>query len=191
MATYRASIALQYDSALPRDAMTINPHFNGSDPQALATALSTNLKAFTPTAIHPWTIKIYDATKAPPSYPLAQLTQSGTPPNSGIPREIALCLSYYTTYNRPRYRGRLFFPASWFTATAANVRPGDTVLQAAIDAAKALFGVGMPAQTNWVVFSKTENKSMGGVSDVWCDDEWDTMRSRGMKPTKRVSASFP
>jgi hypothetical protein len=169
MATYRASIALQYDSALPRDAMTINPHFNGSDPQALATALSTNLKAFTPTAIHPWTIKIYDATKAPPSYPLAQLTQSGTPPNSGIPREIALCLSYYTTYNRP----------------------SDTVLQAAIDAAKALFGVGMPAQTNWVVFSKTENKSMGGVSDVWCDDEWDTMRSRGMKPTKRVSASFP
>jgi hypothetical protein len=191
MATYRAALSFQYDTAFPRDAISINPHFNGSDPQALATALSTNLKAYTPTAIHPWTIKIYDAAKAPPSYPLATASQSGTPPTSGCPREIALCLSYYTTYNRPRYRGRLYLPAWWFAATVTNNRPGDTELDAAIQFGKTVLGTGMPAQTNWVVWSKTENKAMGGVSNLWVDDEYDTMRSRGMKPTKRTTATFP
>lgn len=191
MAVYRASLSFPHDTALPRDAISINPHFNGDDPQALANALRTNLIAFSPTSDKPWKIKIYDALKAPPSYPLATVEQAGTPPNTGLPREIALCLSYYTTYNRPRFRGRLYLPAHWFTATVGTVRPGDTILQDVINAGKSLFGTGMPAATNWVVFSRKEGKSQGGVSHVWCDDEWDTMRSRGMKPTKRIESSFP
>ena len=189
MATYRVAISFPYDSALPADVFTINPHFNGSDPDALAAAIATNLEAHQVGATHPWTIKVYDASKLPPSYPLATRSQTGTPPNSGVPREIALCLSYYTTYNRPRYRGRLFLPATWFTATV-DKRPSDPLLQNVLDFGTQIFNTGMPAQTNWVVWSRVENKAMGGVTNLWCDDEWDTVRSRGMKPTKRLTATI-
>ena len=39
LATYRVAISFPYDSALPADVFTINPHFNGSDPDALAAAI--------------------------------------------------------------------------------------------------------------------------------------------------------
>jgi hypothetical protein len=189
MATYRASMAFPYDSSLPKDVISINPHFNGSDPDALAAALKANLIAYNPVADKPFTIKIYDAAKAPPSYPLAIAQQLGTPPASQNPREIALCLSYYTTYNRPRYRGRLFLPSSWF-GTLSMVRPTTAIQDAVLNFATVVLKPAMPAQTNWVVWSTTEKKSMGGVTDVWCDDEWDTMRSRGLAPTSRRTAKF-
>ena len=113
------------------------------------------------------------------------MTQTGTPPASGIPREIALCLSYYTTYNRPRYRGRLFLPAHWLT-NIPQLRPLDSEMTKALGFATSVLQAGMPAQTNWVVWSTIEKKSMGGVNNIWCDDEWDTMRSRGLGPTKRT-----
>ena len=46
----------------------------------------------------------------------------------------------------------------------------------------------LPANHNWVVWSQKLRKSQGGVSDVWCDDEWDTVRSRGLKATTRTTA---
>lgn len=182
-------MSFQYDSALPKDVITITPHFNGSDPDALAQALKTNLVNYTPTATKPFTIKIYDALKAPPSYPLATASQGGTPAASSCPREIALCLSYYTTYNRPRYRGRLYLPAMWFTGAPSTVRPTTGIQTAVLGFATAVLTKSMPAQTNWVVYSPTERKSMGGVTNVWCDDEWDTIRSRGLEPTTRELAT--
>lgn len=173
-----------YDSSFPRDAITVNPHFNGSDPQALANALKTNLIAYTPVADKPFTIKVYDATKAPPNFPLAVASQSGVPPASGLPRELALCLSYYTTYNRPRYRGRLYLPAWWFTA-APQTRPTSGLCDDVLKFANNVLAKSMPAQTNWVVYSQREGKSQGGVTDIWCDNEWDTQRSRGLKADTR------
>jgi hypothetical protein len=186
MATYRASIAFQVDSSLPKDVMTINPHFSGQDPEALAQALHDNLVAFTPTAATPFTIKIYDAATPPPSYPLATRTVTGTPHASGCPREIALCLSYFTTYNRPRFRGRLFIPATFLTSVV-NVRPSTALQSEVLRWATDVLDKAMPPNTNWVVWSTIEKKAQGGVSDVWCDDEWDTVRSRGLAPTERVT----
>lgn len=186
MAVYTVQMQFPFDSALPKDVVQITPHFFGDNPQALVTALANNLKATTYVATHPFTIKAYDASAKPPSYPLAVATQTGTPQNSGIPREVALCLSYYTTYNRPRYRGRLFLPPTWFTAVA-NVRPSGAIQSAVIQFATDVLTKALPAQHNWCVWSDVEGKNMGQVTDVWCDDEWDTIRSRGLKATNRVT----
>lgn len=184
MATYRVQMQFPYDTSFPRDAITINPHYNGSDPQALASALKANLIAFTPVADKPFTIKVYDAMKAPPNFPLATAVQSGTPVASSMPREIALCLSYYTTYNRPRYRGRLYLPGWWFTSVP-QVRPTQAITDQALLFPSQVLTKAMPAQTNWVVYSPREGKAQGGVTDIWVDNEWDTQRSRGLKADAR------
>src|SRR4051812_19699243 len=98
MAVYRAQIGIPMDSALPRDVVTINPHYEGNDPDALAQALKANLAAYAATAGRSVSIKVYDAKKAPPSYPLAVASTAGTTLGSSCPREVALCLSYFTGY---------------------------------------------------------------------------------------------
>lgn len=187
MSVFRLSLSMPYDTALPRDVITLNPHFNGDDPQALANAVKANCIANNHIADKPFTIKVYDAQKVPPSFPLATASQVGTVPSTIAPRDMALCVSYYTTYNRPRFRGRLYTPASWYGVGPAP-RPSTTIMQAAIDAVKALFASNLPSQTTWVVYSPTERKSQGTVTDLWCDNEWDTMRKRGLAPDNRITA---
>ena len=46
MAVYRAQISFPADSALPRDEMSITPHYTGDNPGGLANALKANLVAF-------------------------------------------------------------------------------------------------------------------------------------------------
>lgn len=190
MAFYRVQFGFPYDSALPRDVITMNPHFSGTDPDQLATALVNNLNTYAPTAGKPYTLKVYDATKLPPSFPLVTRTNPGTTPNTGLPREIALCLSYYTTYNRPRYRGRLYIPGAWITSTP-GLRPTSTQMQVPINFAKEVLSKALPSATNWIVWSTTERTGKGGVTDVWVDDEWDTVRKRGLKGTTRTKATIP
>ncbi len=190
MPIYRVQMAFPFDSALPKDLVTINPHFNAPDPSALLAALKANLIAWVAVGTHPFTLKAYDAATPPPSYPVATAQQLGTPMPSAGPREIALCLSYYTTYNRPRYRGRLYIPYTWLGGQA-QMRPSQTQIDNAIAFKTEVLAKALPATANWVVWSHVEKKSMGGVSDVWVDDEWDTMRSRGLLPTTRTTAKVP
>lgn len=185
MSIFKAQISFPADSALPRDQMSITPHFFGDNAQALANALKTNLIANAQVNIHPFKVKIYDAMQPPPSYPLATAEQTGTPLNSGGAREICLCLSYFSTYNRPRYRGRLFLPL-FLVGGSIDLRPTPAQQAAALAFADALTD-NLPATHNWVVFSKT-NKQSYGVSDIWCDDEWDVQRSRGLRGTSRLTA---
>jgi len=184
MATYRVQIGFQLDSALPKDLVTINPHYNGDNPQALGDALKVNLLAFGPVSTTvPFTIKVYDALKAPPSYPL-YTTSNGTGFYPTVrPREVALCLSYYSTYNRKSYRGRLFIPGGFITGTQ-DVRPTSGQMASALSW-KNVIGKGLPSAHNWVVWSPKLQQS-NGVSHVWVDDEWDTVRSRGLKGTTRI-----
>jgi hypothetical protein len=186
---YRVNMSFPMDTALPKDALTINPHFNASDPAALLAALKTNLQNYNPVTTHPFALKAYVAGNPPPNYPVATAGQTGTPPTSSCPREIALCLSYFSTYNRPRYRGRLYLPASWFTAVV-NVRPSGAIIDAVLEFAHLVLGQGLPAQANWVMWSDRDGKSQGGVSDIWCDDEWDTIRSRGLSATSRTTGKM-
>jgi hypothetical protein len=189
MSVYRVSMQFPFDTALPKDQITITPHFFGTDPQALAAALDANLAAYTPVTGKPYTIKVYDAQKAPPSYPLATISHTGTSPTTGFPREIAICLSYYTTYNRPRFRGRLYLPAQWFTSVV-QLRPTGAIMTAVLGFGTNVLAKSLPQGHNWVVYSPTEKTSKGGVSDMWVDDEWDTVRSRGLVPTTRQTGKI-
>jgi hypothetical protein len=187
MATYKVSMQFPMDSDLPKDRISINPHFFGDNPDALVQQLKQNLIAWPPTSLAPFYIKAYDAAHAPPSYPLATAEQAGTTPATSHPREIACCLSYYTGFNRPRYRGRFYIPFKWLGGTPGT-RPTPLQRDVVLEFATQVLTKNLPAAHNWVMWSQVERKSQGGVSDIWCDDEWDTVRSRGLRATTRTVA---
>ena len=186
MAIYRMQVGFQLDSALPRDLVTLNPHFFGDNPQALGDAVKTNLIAFGPLGpTMPFTIKVYDAEKPPPSYPLYTTTNgTGFAPSTN-PREVAMCLSYYSNYNRPTFRGRLYIPASLIPGSMA-LRPTQSQMDSVVSW-KNLWKNGLPESHNWVIYSRKTGDA-NGVTHVWCDNEWDTVRSRGLKSTLRTLA---
>lgn len=189
MAHYRAQIGFPFDTALPRDVVTVNPHYNGDDAQGLADRLKQNLIAGLPGgATVMFTVKVYNAEAPPPSYPLATASNGTNPAATAVPREIALCLSYYATWNRPGYRGRLYIPAH-FIGGVPGLRPTVTQRNACL-AWKTILTDGMPGGTIWELWSPTRGQG-SGVSDVWVDDEWDTVRSRGMRPTTRTVGTVP
>lgn len=189
MGIYHAQITFPMDGTLPRDVITYNPHYNGTDPQLLANALKANLIAQGNVGTAPFKIRIYDAKKAPPSYPLAYAEQTGTPPTNTTPRELALCLSYYAQFNRPTLRGRIYLHPRHVNASITALRPSSTAQQGVV-AWKDVFGKGLPPSTFWVVYSR----KTGGdaqVTNVWCDDEWDVVRSRGLRGTTRTEGVLP
>jgi hypothetical protein len=186
---YRAQIGFAFDSGFPRDVVQITPHYQGDDPGALATALKTNLIAQPDvTATMPFRIKIYDAEKPPPSYPLADVSNASGFVTSSKPRELALCLSYFSGFNRPRFRGRMYIPSQFITGAAA-LRPTAGQVAQALSWTNTL-GAGLPSGTNWVVWSKKDGVGRT-VTDTWVDDEWDVIRSRGLRGTVRQADTLP
>jgi hypothetical protein len=186
MGHYRAQISFQCDTAFVRDALQINPHYFADNAQALADQLKANLLAAAsigPT--WPFTIKIYDAEKPPPNYPLYTTTNGTGFKTTGTPREVSLCLSYYATVNRPRWRGRLYIPFA-LIGGAMGVRP-TTLQQNNTLAFRTILTSSLPSGAYMEVWSPTE-KNGHGVTNWWVDDEWDIIRSRGMRGTTRVLA---
>jgi len=186
MGHYRAQIAFQCDTALPRDALTINPHYNADNAQALADQLKANLLAAASIgATWPFTIKIYDAEKAPPSFPLYTTTNGTGFKVTGTPREVAICLSYDATVNRPRWRGRLYIPFS-LIGGSMGVRP-TTLQQNNTLSFRTILTSSLPSGAFMEVWSPTERNGHG-ITNWWVDDEWDIIRSRGLRGTTRVLA---
>lgn len=189
MSIYRVQIGFPIDSALPRDIVTINPHFTGDDPQGLADRLKANLIANAYVgAAHPFSVKVYDAKKLPPSYPLATATNGSGFIATDKPRELALCLSYFAQWNRPTFRGRLYLP-NFMLAGNLAVRPSPAQQEIVVDFRTVLTS-GLPTGTFWCVYSQ-KMETAAQVTDVWCDDEWDIQRSRGLRGTSRVTATVP
>jgi len=187
VATYRAQLAFKTDTDFPRDAMSMNPHYTGENPQALADKLKANLIAH-PSVGAQWgfTIKVYDALKAPPSYPLATATLDMPKRDTGKPREVAMCLSYYSGFNRPSLRGRLYIPGGFITG-AQGLKPS----QAQIDEVlswKDVFTVGVSTAI-WVVYSR-KHKTSSVVDHCWVDNEWDTIRTRGLRSELRTATAI-
>ena len=186
----RCSIAFNCDTAFPRDALTITPHYTGSEnPQGLADQIKTKLQAIPKIgSTAPFTIKVYDAAKTKPSYPLATASQIGSPLISSAPREVALCLSYYAGRNIPRQRGRLYIPLSLLTGACGKIPTTTQMDEVLITWGNAL--VKQITAAAFCVWSRVELKAHL-VDNLWVDDEWDTVRSRGMKPQNRRIATVP
>lgn len=128
------------------------------------------------------------AVAAPPGDPVLAMREKvrtkAAPEPSG-PREVALCLSYYAGANTRRKRGRMYI-GPW-NYGALSRRPLVASQNALRDLALDLGNLG-GVNVDWVQYSPTNNSSTP-VSNFWIDNEWDTMRSRGLLGTSRVSGT--
>lgn len=205
-AIYRTQVSfasdINFGSIAPRDYVTVTPWFRVDDPSATLDtpdSIANDLcKAFTDAGAGRWvranvetTAKVYihdpGSTEDGPPAAVKTLFAGTTLPSQG-PREVAVCLSYYSGTNVKSRRGRLYLPMSVRDfAAELQGRPGTVTRTAAIELGKRLAtAVGGPT-CSWIVWSK-KNQAAHGVSDIWVDDEWDTVRSRGLRGTTRTTA---
>jgi hypothetical protein len=98
-------------------------------------------------------------------------------------REVALCLSYFSERNIPRFRGRIYV-GPWQSGFMTE-RPNASAIAALTGLATALQGIGGP-DVDWGLWSPTR-AAFSKVTAGWVDDEWDTQRSRGRRPTTRTT----
>lgn len=193
MATYRLQVAIGADTPDIRDHMVMTPHFvsgvTSPDWDALALSACQAISLWFGTPFRKVKCTWYQADRTEPNYPLGEATTDGTLfPASAGPRDVALCLSYYSGANIPRRRGRLYFP---FTTkyTANTVRPSTADMNALLTFVPVLNGIG-GTDFAWALYSRSDDQGFP-VTDAYVDNEWDTQRSRGLRPTARVSTSVP
>jgi len=190
MPIWRLQCSWQLDTAAPRDAVMITPHFNDigatTDPQNLCDDMLAGLNTVFPTSGE-IRVKAYDAQGSIPVYPQGDaVIRKGIPHATNVPRELAVCLSFYGERNVPRQRGRLYIPAYLAGADTAKLRPEAPITR--IESfVPLLTGLG-GADVDWCVYSRRMDHAYS-ITNWWYDDEWDVMRSRGMRPTSRVQGT--
>jgi len=187
MPLYRAQVITQLDSLLARDAIVNTLHFDDagalSDPEGLAGDLADIFLAGWTYSATQTTVKFYEV-GTPPNYPVATVIRNeGAFVDSQGPREVALCLSYYSERNLPSRRGRIYLCIAQATNHSYGRRPQVSQRAAALALASAFAGLG-GADVDWVVYSPKTGQHWD-VTHAWCDDEWDVMRKRGLKATTR------
>jgi len=190
MPVYRLQCSFGADSPLARDRFVITPHFNvalpGADVDALCEDLADALDTWDSSATREIVVKGYDAQGTVPVFPVGDAVRSpGVFPLSNSCRELAVCLSFFSERNRPRQRGRLYIPMPLFTGAAtAGVRPAAAYLTKVADLVPIFTALG-GTDVDWCVYSPTDNMART-VTDWWVDNEWDIMRSRGLRSTDRT-----
>lgn len=133
-------------------------------------------------------VKAYDIGTPAPRVPIGEhTTERGL--ETGGPREVALCLSFYSDVNQPRRRGRIYV-GPW--SGALGTRPTDAAMNEVLALSGSFAGLG-GANIDWCVYSPTSSVGGGGpvfhkISTAWVDDEWDVQRRRGLRGTKRFSS---
>lgn len=186
------------DSAFVRDHFVNTLHFNGVG--TFANLGETNAQSLTDDLASVWQtlpnvgtirqvkVKAYDLDDAKPRPIIAETTRNAGafPASSKCPREVALCLSYYADRNLPRQRGRIYVPAELLTA-AVGVRPNSAQMTNVKDLHQKFADLG-GADVEWSVFSRMDNVHRQ-VQHSWVDDEWDTVRSRGLRATTRMTTT--
>jgi len=195
MPLWRMQVSIAADGPLARDRFVITPHFNdtlpGSDPQGLTSDLADALETWGGfVGTREIKVTAYDAQGTPPVYPVAEtIKNANMAPPTFCPRELALCLSFYSQRNLPRQRGRLYIPATFLPlgANGAQLRPSGGSRDKVAALVPIFTGLG-GTDVDWVVYSRLDNQPRS-VSNWWVDDEWDIIRSRGMRPTTRTSGT--
>lgn len=191
--TVRAQCQVWADSTQPRDAMSINPcfQFTGAlfDGDGFCLALANSLKSWIgATPARQIQVKTYDVEGTRPVYPNGQAIISvGAAPVSTVPRELAICLSFYAGQNRPSTRGRLYIPLQWITTKTTDVRPSQAQRDLVGTLVSLLAGAG-GADVDWGVWSG-RNEEFHKATNWWVDDEWDIIRSRGLRGTARSTGT--
>jgi hypothetical protein len=192
MPLYRMQCSLGADSALPRDRVILTPHFATEglvdDAGQLTADLAAALDGFDQQGAGEREVKVtaYVANDPAPNRPVASTTlNAGEAPASRVMREVALCLSFYSEFNEPRRRGRLYVPYFWASGSQA-VPPRPT--QADRERVGLLAGIFANlggTNVDWVVYSRRDNQARS-VTHWWVDDEFDVQRRRGLRSTTRT-----
>jgi len=199
MPNYRCQIAHRKTGGLPIDDVVNTIFLRDSGPTTDPLNLATSLTAIfanvpsRPSSQAQVECRIYDLADAEPRQAKAThiRNQIGASSVAG-PREVALCLSFYSQRNLPRSRGRIYVGP--ISNTFMLERPSVTLRDALKTLANGIAGVG-GIDVDWCVFSPTTAANAGNaaamqaVSNSWVDDEWDTMRSRGLESTTRTTAT--
>lgn len=133
-------------------------------------------------------VTAYDAEGPPPHFPKghAVVNPGVVGAATGHPREVALCLSFYSERNLPRQRGRIYLTLNGTTHNPA-LRPNPTIMQKALDLGGFFAALG-GVDVSWNIWSPTDHVGRE-VTNAWVDDEWDTVRSRGLRATTRLLAA--
>jgi hypothetical protein len=188
---YRMQMSFGGDTALLKDRIVNTFHLNdggvGSDPENLATDAVAVFQQWYGTTRYA-SCTVYEVAGPPPHYPVAfHEVNNGQTPSSTGPREVALCLSYYAERNLPRQRGRIFLCVPFNNGITINERPSTPVQQLVMDLGQSIADLG-GVDVDWQVYSPTTQTSKN-VTNIWCDNEWDTIRSRGLQPSNRLEAT--
>lgn len=214
MARYRCQVNLIGASGLPRDVFENIWHFssaataaNDADTVLITTQLASFYTGAGPSGLAIYLssvigeevlVKFYDEDSvARPRVLLSEhsfgLTASGT---DGIPEEIALCLSYYSTANQPRHRGRLYIGPFNSTALVVSggtdegghgVRPATGLMTNMTTRAEAVITAGAAAGVIWCLRSGVGGVRYEPVTHGWVDNEWDSARRRRIEASSRVT----
>lgn len=190
MPVWKMQVAWSVTTSLPRDRMVITPHFNDSgaltDPQNLCEDLADALETWAGSDGE-LRVVAYDAQGTPPVFPQGEvIRRPGTFKSMATPRELAMCLSFYSERNLPRQRGRLYIP-SWAAGGGLGLRPTAVQQEKLGDLAGIFTNLG-GADVDWCVYSPTTDTAMP-VTNWWVDDEWDIIRSRGLRSTGRLEGT--
>lgn len=194
----RAMAIFEGPSGLPTDRYVNNFHFNdftatppaGGDYVAVGSAIALayeGVASFLQAEVTFPEIRMYDMDEPTPREPTFFLPGPASQPSgvaTRLPREVALCLSYYGDRNIPRQRGRLYF-GPLAAAVDSSDRPPLALRQALIQFGYDLYNALDGEAARWIVHSPTINGKTE-ITDLWVDDAWDTMRSRGSEPSSRI-----
>jgi hypothetical protein len=187
-------VSIYKSTELAQDKITNTLYFDDSglttDAPGLATALANLYATYRiyPTGWDRVNVRFYDMAEPIPREIQGEATStaSGGGPTAAGPREVALCLSFYAERNLPRNRGRVYVGP--FASSAMSERPTSArtaELNVLKDGLADLGG----ADVMWCVYSPTSgpasNATFKKITAGWIDDEWDTMRSRGLRAILR------
>jgi len=178
----------------PKNQIVINPCFRrsidfvdplgGVDAQALVDDFSAAMATWTGTAVEQET-KLYNLEGAAPHYPLAtKKINAGTFWNVSGPPQLATCLSFYGTNNRPRTRGRLYLQSNLARESANGPRVSAACITQVEALAPIFSGLG-GSNVDWIVWSRVA-QSAAKVTNFWVDNSFDVVRSRKIPGNVRV-----
>lgn len=187
MPLHKIAVIAAADTLLPRDGTVNDLYFTSlagvGDYDGLALDACNVFKNF-------WyragqiRAKIYDvaadgSTGAPKG---EAVVNEGSPIGLDMPAEVALCLSFWAgNRSDPHRRGRIYLQMGSSAFGPAGKRPSAAHMTAALNLGDEIVGLG-GADISWQVYSQTL-RSSEDVTNTWCDDEWDTIRSRGLRAT--------
>ena len=195
MPRYRALVSTYKSTEQPIDRITNSLYFDDTgvttDAAGLAEDIANLFATYRqlPTGWDRVNVRMYDMAEPTPREIQGEFTNTATNTTADAvgPREVACCLSFHGDRNLPRSRGRIYVGPWW--AASCQQRPGNGVINDLQALRAGLANIG-GIDVRWCVFSPTKTPAGGTpsfeqIQGGWIDDEWDTVRSRGLRASAR------